>query len=107
MLARAAESNPSVFSPDGLKCNITEIVPKHLKLCHYIENPWGNTRFLLNQFRPSPAPISKLNKQQKKEAQEAVTRSKSIQEVAEKLGVDLAGGREILNELEKRLSQRQ
>lgn len=107
MLARAAESNPSVFSSAGMQCNITEVVPKHLKLCHYIGNPWGNTRFLLNQFRPSPAPTSRLNKQQKKEAQEAVTRSKSVEEVADKLGIDVTGGRDLLDEIQKRLAQSQ
>jgi len=101
MLARAAERNPSVFLPEGPRCNITEIVPKFINICEYIDNPWGNTKFLLAQFRPSAAPISSLTKSEKKAAQEAVTRSKSLVEVAEQLNVQLGKGAELLSEISK------
>ena len=106
MLARAAERNPSIFLPAGPRCNLTEIVPKFLNICEYIDNPWGNTKFLLAQFRASAAPISTLTKQQKKDAAEAVTRSKSLPEVAEKLNITLGGGKEILDEIQAVISRR-
>jgi len=106
MLARAAERNPSIFLPTGPRCNLTEIVPKFLNICQHIDNPWGNTKFLLAQFRASAAPISNLTKQQKKDAAEAVTRSKSLPEVAEKLNITLGGGKEILDEIKAAISKR-
>jgi len=99
MLARAAERNPSVFLPTGPRCNLTEIVPKLLGVAEYVDNPWGNTKFLLTQFKPSPSPISNMSKNQKKEVQEAVNRSKTIGEVAEKLDCRLGHGRAVMDEI--------
>ena len=106
MIARAAERNPSIFLPAGPRCNITEIVPKFLNICEYIDNPWGNTKFLLAQYRPSAAPISSLSKSEKKAAQEAVTRSKSLAEAAEQLKVTLGGGKEAMKEIADAISAR-
>ena len=106
MLARAAERNPSVFLPAGPRCTITEIVPKLLGIAEYVDNPWGNTKFLLTQFKPSPSPISVMTKAQRKEAQEAVSKSKTIAEIATKLGVDLGQGEEVMRELEATISAR-
>jgi tRNA-dihydrouridine synthase 2 len=109
MLARAAERNPSVFLPAGPRCNVTEIVPKLLQISEYTKNPWGNTKFLLNQFKPSPPPISKMPKAEKKEYQEMINKSKSVEEVAEKLnvGLDLGKCRKIMGEVEARIKERQ
>jgi len=107
MLARAAERNPSVFLPAGPRCNVTEIVPKLLQIAQYTQNPWGNTKFLLNQFKPSPPPISKMPKAEKKEYQEMINKAKSIEEVAEKLSIDLGGCKDVMNEIEARIKERQ
>lgn len=103
MIARAAERNPSVFLPSGPKCTITEVVPKLLNICHYIDNPWGNTKFLLSQFKPSAPPISNMNKQERKEAQDAVMRSKSIEEVAESFKMSLDRGSATLEEIARKI----
>jgi tRNA-dihydrouridine synthase 2 len=107
MLARAAEKNPSVFLPAGPRCNVTEIVPKLLHIAQYTQNPWGNTKFLLNQFKPSPPPISNTPKAQKKEHQELINKAKSIEELAAKLEVDLSKAKEVMSEVEKRIKERQ
>jgi tRNA-dihydrouridine synthase 2 len=106
MIARSAERNPSIFLPAGPRCNITEVVPKFLNICEYIDNPWGNTKFLLAQYRPSAAPISSLSKSEKKAAQEAVTRSKSLIEVAEQLRITLGGGKEVMKDIADSISAR-
>jgi len=107
MLARAAEKNPSVFLPAGPRCNVTEIVPKLLHIAQYTQNPWGNTKFLLNQFKPSPPPISTMPKAQKKEHQEIINKAKSIDELAAKLEVDLGRSKEVMSEVETRIRERQ
>lgn len=90
MLARAAEKNPSVFLPAGPRCNVTEIIPKLLRISQYTNNPWGNTKFLLTQFKPSPPPISRMTKNEKKDFNELISKSKSVEEVAEKMSVDIS-----------------
>jgi len=107
MLARAAEKNPSVFLPAGPRCNVTEIVPKLLHIAQYTQNPWGNTKFLLNQFKPSPPPISTMPKAQKKEHQEIINKAKSIEELAAILKVDLSKAKEVMSEVEKKITERQ
>jgi tRNA-dihydrouridine synthase 2 len=109
MLARAAERNPSVFLPAGPRCNVTEIVPKLLCLSEYTKNPWGNTKFLLNQFKPSPPPISRMPKHIKKEYQELVNKAKSAVELAEKQNIDVSPARcaEVMREVEAKIRERQ
>ena len=107
MLARAAEKNPSVFLPAGPRCNVTEIVPKLLHIAQYTQNPWGNTKFLLNQFKPSPPPISTMPKAQKKEHQEIINKAKSIEELAAILQVDLSKANEVMSEVERKIKERQ
>jgi tRNA-dihydrouridine synthase 2 len=107
MLARAAEKNPSVFLPAGPRCNVTEIVPKLLHIAQYTQNPWGNTKFLLNQFKPSPPPISTMPKAQKKEHQEIINKAKSIEELAAILLVDLSKAKEVMSEVERKIKERQ
>ena len=106
MLARAAERNPSIFLPTGPRSNLSEIVPRLLNIAEYVENPWGNTKFLLTQFKASPSPISDMSKQQRKEAQDAVAHSKALIEVAEKLGIELGGGKAVINEIETAIGTR-
>ncbi|MCT6562870.1 hypothetical protein, partial [Staphylococcus aureus] len=81
MLARSAEKNPSVFQPTGPECAVTVIIPQLLNIAEYTANPWGNTKFLLMQFKPSPPPITKLSKPERKEASEVMSRAKSAQDV--------------------------
>lgn len=108
MLARAAEKNPSVFLPAGPRCNVTEIIPQLLRISQYIKNPWGNTKFLLTQFKPSPPPISKMPKVEKKDFNELISKSKSVEEVAEKMGVDISSEscKGLMDEIEARIQER-
>ena len=108
MLARAAEKNPSVFLPAGPRCNVKEIIPQLLRISQYIQNPWGNTKFLLTQFKPSPPPISKMTKVEKKEFNELISKSKSVPEVAEKVGVDISPNacRGVMDDIEARIQER-
>lgn len=106
MLARSAENNPSVFSPDGPVDNVTQVVPKLLNIAEYTKNSWGNTKFLLMQYRPSPPPLSTLSKQQRKEVNEVISRGKSGEELAEKLEIELGHGKAFMDELEAKLRAR-
>lgn len=114
MLGRSAERNPSVFAEEMVDAAAV-IVPLLLYIGEWSENPWGNTKFLLTQFKPSAAPIGKLNKQQRKEFNAVIARAKSFDEVAE--GVRAAGieidmlnakehGKKFCKDLEERLSKR-
>lgn len=106
MLARSAETNPSVFRPEGPLDNVSVVIPQFLNVAEYIQNNWGNTKFLLMQFKPSPPPISNTTKQERKEASEAVARAKSQEELAEKMGIEMGKGKAFMDELEVKLRER-
>lgn len=55
MIATAAESNSSVFRPEGI-APWTEVVEQYLKICLEVENRWGNTKYLLNHLIPGKRP---------------------------------------------------
>lgn len=105
MLARSAERNPSVFAPE-LAGTVETVIPQLLNISEYTDNAWGNTKFLLMQFKPSPAPISSLSKAERKHVQEAITQSKSLEMIAEAMNIELGKGGEFIAELEKRLKGR-
>jgi tRNA-dihydrouridine synthase 2 len=98
MLARAAERNPSVFANE-MKCNVTENYPRLLKLAQYLNNPWGNTKFLLSQFKPG----SDMTKQRRREVQDVISKSKTLEAVASGLEIDLEGGADVIKEIEEAL----
>lgn len=115
MLARSAERNPSVFRPAGPLCATTMLTPQLLNVASHIQNNWGNTKFLLTMFKPSPPPIGKLSKTQKKEAMECIARAKTIPDVVrnfsnmglgEHFVVNEAVGKEFMDELKRRLEGR-
>lgn len=114
MLGRSAERNPSVFAEEMVDA-AAEIVPLLLYIGEWSDNGWGNTKFLLTQFKPSAAPVGKLNKQQRKEFSAVIARAKSAEEVAEGvksagIEIDLANakerGKQFCRDLEERLAQR-
>ncbi len=47
-----------------------------------------------------------MTKDQKKEAQEVVSRSKAIGEIASKLGVELGNGKAVMDEIEAKIGSR-
>ncbi|KAK6908451.1 hypothetical protein I203_102452 [Kwoniella mangroviensis CBS 8507] len=106
MLARAAERNPSVFLPTGPVCNMTEVVPKLLAIAKHTNNPWGNTKFLLTQFKASPPPISNMSKQERKKAAEIVSKSKTVEQVAEGLKIPIDNVKDVFDAIVKKIAQR-
>ncbi|OCF62227.1 tRNA-dihydrouridine synthase 2 [Kwoniella mangroviensis CBS 10435] len=106
MLARAAERNPSVFLPTGPVCNMTEVVPKLLAIAKHTNNPWGNTKFLLTQFKASPPPISNMSKQERKQAAEIVSKSKTVEQVAEGLKIPIDNVKDVFDAIVKKIAQR-
>ncbi|THH31023.1 hypothetical protein EUX98_g3157 [Antrodiella citrinella] len=50
MIATAAESNPSVFSPTPLTDLSQNMVPQYIRLSKYLNNHWSNTKFCAVQF---------------------------------------------------------
>lgn len=106
MLARAAERNPSVFRPSGPAGTLEEIIPQLLNIAEYTDNPWGNTKFLLTQFKPSAAPVSQKSKNEKRQAQDVISSSKSLADVAGGLGVELGKGAAIMAEIGAEIRQR-
>ncbi|WVR08010.1 hypothetical protein IAU60_005054 [Kwoniella sp. DSM 27419] len=106
MIARAAERNPSVFQPTGPNCNLTEVVPRLLAVADYTKNPWGNTKFLLNQFKPSPPPISNMSKVERRQASEAVAKSKSVEQAADGLNITLGDNRVVFEQIASKIKGR-
>ena len=105
MLARSAERNPSIFSPTPA-CTTTVVIPQLLNIAQHTSNAWGNTKFLLMQFKPSPAPIGTLSKAEKRAASEAASRAKSIGDVAGAMGYELGQGAKFIEELGEKLRGR-
>jgi tRNA-dihydrouridine synthase 2 len=111
MIARAAESNPSCFAPE-VQDATTVVVPQLLSWAAHSGHNWGNTKFLLAQYKAAGPTLSK---QQKKDAMAAVSRGKSVQEVAEGLAivvpdrdmtVSAERGAQFMRDLEERLRAR-
>lgn len=114
MLGRSAERNPSVFAETMVDA-AAEVVPRLMYIGEWSENGWGNTKFLLTQFKPSPAPIGALSKAQRKDFNAAMSHTKSAQEVADgarTVGIEIdienakEKGKQFCAELEERLAQR-
>ncbi|KAJ7508461.1 hypothetical protein B0H11DRAFT_2304472 [Mycena galericulata] len=51
MIARAAESNPSCFSPVPLINVEKTLSPAYLRVAKYLDNNWGLTKFCVSQFK--------------------------------------------------------
>jgi hypothetical protein len=112
MIARAAESNPSIFHPSGPISTMERLIPDHfLPLCAYINNHYSNTKFLLYQFKPSPAPISSLSKAERKQFSDGIAKAKTIEQAVEFFGstMDVAReqGAQFLKDLKRTLKERQ
>jgi tRNA-dihydrouridine synthase 2 len=95
MIARAAESNPSIFRPEGPVSNAEELVPNQfLPLVVYLGNHYSNTKFLLAQFKPSPRPISMMGKREKHEISQKVSAAKTIEDALAIWDLDMEEARE-------------
>ncbi|KIL71376.1 hypothetical protein M378DRAFT_114474 [Amanita muscaria Koide BX008] len=59
MIARAAESNPTCFSPTPMVDLEKILWPKYLRLAKHLDNWWGLTKFCLAQFKGSYVTMKK------------------------------------------------
>lgn len=109
MVARAAERNPSIFLPTGPVGTVEEIIPTFIPLVDYLDNVFGNTKFLLAQFKPSSEPISSLSKTRKHEIQMAIGRSKTLEDVCKGLEFTIkeGEGEAIFRKIKERIEARE
>ncbi|GLB43570.1 putative dihydrouridine synthase (Dus) [Lyophyllum shimeji] len=61
MIARAAEANPSCFSPTPLQDIEQTLVPSYLRLARYLDNNWGLTKFCVAQFKGQHVNVKKAD----------------------------------------------
>ncbi|KAI0053475.1 FMN-linked oxidoreductase [Auriscalpium vulgare] len=59
MIATAAEANPTIFSQTPLADLDTTFVPSYIRLCRYLSNYWGSTKFCVSQFKGARISSSK------------------------------------------------
>lgn len=112
MIARAAESNPSIFSPTGPISTMEKLIPtSFLPVCAYLNNHYSNTKFLLYQYKPSPAPISNLSKAERKNFSDGIARAKTIDQAVEFFGMTMPKAREagaqFVKDLKRTLKERE
>ncbi|KAJ9127710.1 hypothetical protein QFC24_001120 [Naganishia onofrii] len=112
MIARAAESNPSIFNPTGPISTMETLIPTtFLPVCVYIANHYSNTKFLLYQFKPSPAPISNLPKTERKKYSDGIAAAKTIEQAVQFFGLTMDGartsGEQFMKDLKKTLKERE
>ncbi|KAI0801462.1 FMN-linked oxidoreductase [Fomes fomentarius] len=105
MIATAAEANPSCFSPTPLKDLELTFVPPYIRLCKYLDNHWGSTKFCAAQFKGQHENASRADL---KAFREAIAHSKSYDDM-EKHVAPWTGEQEfaeIVEAIEKRGGQR-
>ncbi|KAJ9119764.1 hypothetical protein QFC22_003474 [Naganishia vaughanmartiniae] len=112
MIARAAESNPSIFNPTGPISTMERLIPTtFLPVCVFIANHYSNTKFLLYQFKPSTPPISNLTKAERKTFSDGIAAAKTIEQAVDffKLTMDGArtSGEQFMKDLKKTLKERE
>ncbi|KAJ9102650.1 hypothetical protein QFC19_004759 [Naganishia cerealis] len=112
MIARAAESNPSIFNPTGPISTMETLIPStFLPVCVFIANHYSNTKFLLYQFKPSPAPISSLTKAERKKFSDGIAAAKTIDQAVQFFGLTMDGartvGEQFMKDLKKTLKERE
>ncbi|TCD67889.1 hypothetical protein EIP91_011823 [Steccherinum ochraceum] len=83
MIATAAESNPSVFSPTPLTDLSQTLLPPYLRVCKYLDNHWSNTKFCAVQFS---GPNILLTRAQTKEITARLSTSKGYDSVEDMVG---------------------
>ncbi|KAH7922790.1 FMN-linked oxidoreductase [Leucogyrophana mollusca] len=61
MIATAAESNPSCFSPAPLMDVESTLIPSYLRLGKYLDNHWASTKFCMVQIKSTRSSLSKTD----------------------------------------------
>lgn len=111
MIARAAETNPSIFRPRGPVSTCEELIPKlFLPIVAYTDNHISNTKFLLQQHKPSPHPISKLKKADKVKYTVGATQAKTMEDIVAVWGLTMGQckttGKKVVDDLYRELGAR-
>lgn len=83
MIATAAESNPSCFSPTPLLDLEETLVPSYLRLGKYLGNNWANTKFCALQFK---APHTTSTRSDEHAFKSQLSRAKSFDDADQIVG---------------------
>ncbi|KAH9854386.1 FMN-linked oxidoreductase [Lenzites betulinus] len=105
MIATAAESNPSCFSPHPLKDLETTFVPGYIRLGKYLNNHWSSTKFCSTQFKGAHDQSSRNDL---KTSREVIVRAKGYDDLEKTVGpwTGEQEWSEIVEAIEKRAGQR-
>ncbi|KAL5519406.1 DUS2 [Sanghuangporus vaninii] len=102
MIATAAESNPTCFSPDPLPDLIKTFVPSYIRLGRYLDNHFSNTRFCAVTFKGANKDVRKAERQN---IVQQIHRAKSYDDLNEFVG-GLWNGDEEMREIERSIDSR-
>ncbi|KAH8094636.1 hypothetical protein BXZ70DRAFT_1033900, partial [Cristinia sonorae] len=80
MIATAAESNPTVFSPSPLTDLPQTLLPPYIRLCKYLNNHWSSTKFCSVQFS---GPNVTMTRAQAKEITSRLAKCKDYDSIAD------------------------
>jgi len=83
MVATAAESNPSCFSPTPLLDLEEKLAPAYLRLGKYLGNNWANTKFCALQFK---APHTTSTRSDEHAFKSHLSKAKSFEDVDDIVG---------------------
>ncbi|KAH9926510.1 uncharacterized protein B0H18DRAFT_954777 [Fomitopsis serialis] len=105
MIATAAESNPSCFSPTPLVDLEHTLIPSYLRLSKYLGNNWGVTKFCTSQFQGTRVNASRSDL---KNLRAAIQKAKDFEGMEDVIGTGSgeAEFREIVEAIEKRGGRR-
>ncbi|KAF9225284.1 FMN-linked oxidoreductase [Gyrodon lividus] len=83
MVATAAESNPTCFSPTPLVDLETTLIPSYLRMSKYLDNHWALTKFCISQFK---APRTERSKSEAHEYKSKIIAAKGYDGLTELVG---------------------
>ncbi|KDQ51119.1 hypothetical protein JAAARDRAFT_41389 [Jaapia argillacea MUCL 33604] len=83
MIATAAESNPTCFSPTPLVDIEKTLIPPYVQMCKYLGNFWANTKWSIIQFRGS---LSTLKRTECIAIKDSLAKAKSYDDMNEFVG---------------------
>jgi hypothetical protein len=90
MIARAAERNPSCFLPTKALDTTTVVIPRLIRICNHLSNPFSSTKFLLTQFHATPS-LSPLTKAESKVLHNKISSAPDFWTWGQVFNVDLGG----------------
>jgi len=83
MIATAAETNPSCFSPTPLVDVHRTLIPTYLRVSRYLDNHWANSKFCGIQFRGNHVEFTRA---EEKEFKDKFAKSKCYDDMDEVAG---------------------